>query len=56
MHRAKEDFISRLKNYSNNKIIIDRTLRTDKLQQVIETFEKKRKDTLNIYWRKWRRN
>jgi hypothetical protein len=30
--------------------------RTDRIQKVIETFEKKRKSILNFNFRRWRRN
>jgi hypothetical protein len=32
------------------------TDRTNRIQKVIETFEKKRKSILNVNWRRWRRN
>ena len=52
----KENIFTTIKNYSNNQDIQKRTHRADKIIQVIETFEKKRKDALNQYWRRWRRN
>ena len=56
IHQTKEGILTTIKNYANNQVIQERTRRADKIIQVIETFEKKRKDTLNQYWRRWRRN
>lgn len=51
-----EDFFSRFKSFANKKDQDKLTDRTDRIQKVIETFEKKRKSILNVNLRRWRRN
>ena len=56
IHKTREDVFSRIKNYGNNQIILKKTDRTDRIQTLIETFEKKRKAILSFNMVKWRRN
>jgi hypothetical protein len=55
-YKVSEDFFTRIKNYSNSKDNSKLLDRTNRIQRVIETFEKKRKSILNVNLRKWRRN
>jgi hypothetical protein len=56
IHKTHEEFLTRIKNYVNNKEVNIKTDKTSRIQTVISTFEKKRKSILNFYLRKWRRN
>lgn len=55
-YKISEEFFTRVKNYNNHKDNAQLTDRTNRIQKVIETFEKKRKSILNVNLRRWRRN
>lgn len=56
IHKTLEEAFSMIQNYGNNQTILKKIDLTDRIQKVIETFEKKRKSILNFYVRRWRRN
>jgi hypothetical protein len=56
IHKVQEEVVSKIKNYGNNQEIIKKTWRTNRIQTVIETFERRRKNILNFNMRKWKRN
>ena len=56
IHKTNEDFMAKVKNYGYYTDVVKKTDLTNRIQFVIETFEKKRKSILNFYVRKWKRN
>ena len=45
-----------IKNYGNNQEVIKKSDKTNRIQFVIETFEKKRRSILSSNMIRWRRN
>ena len=54
--KAKEDVLHLIKNYGFNQEVLKKSDKTNRIQTVIETFEKKRKAILSTNMIRWRRN
>lgn len=54
--KTHEDVFHLMKNYGHNQEVLKKSDKTNRIQTVIETFEKKRKAILSTNMIRWRRN